>query len=132
VVGLSAGVEAALAGYDWPGNVRELRNVIERAAALCAGPVLEPDDLPDAVRGTRRSERSEPPADTPTVVYVEDGTPPPTLAKSKQEVEIRRILEALARHNNNRVHTAAELGISRIALYKKLHKYGLMKAQAQE
>jgi formate hydrogenlyase transcriptional activator len=27
--------------YSWPGNVRELQNVIERAAILARGPVLE-------------------------------------------------------------------------------------------
>jgi DNA-binding NtrC family response regulator len=30
-----------LAAYDWPGNVRELENVVERAAILARGPVLE-------------------------------------------------------------------------------------------
>jgi DNA-binding protein Fis len=32
------------------------------------------------------------------------------------------------KNNNNRLRTAAELGISRMSLYKKLHKYGLMEA----
>ncbi|WP_441291657.1 sigma 54-interacting transcriptional regulator [Sorangium sp. KYC3313] len=37
---------AALEAYAWPGNVRELRNVIERAAVLCAGESVLPADLP--------------------------------------------------------------------------------------
>ncbi|WP_437480023.1 sigma 54-interacting transcriptional regulator [Sorangium sp. So ce1014] len=37
---------AVLEAYFWPGNVRELRNVIERAAVLCAGDSVEPVDLP--------------------------------------------------------------------------------------
>ncbi|WP_437524550.1 sigma 54-interacting transcriptional regulator [Sorangium sp. So ce726] len=37
---------AALEAYSWPGNVRELRNVIERAAVLCAGELVLPADLP--------------------------------------------------------------------------------------
>ncbi|WP_437544171.1 sigma 54-interacting transcriptional regulator [Sorangium sp. So ce367] len=37
---------AALEAYAWPGNVRELRNVIERAAVLCAGESVLAADLP--------------------------------------------------------------------------------------
>jgi DNA-binding protein Fis len=32
----------------------------------------------------------------------------------------------LVRHGNNRLRAAAELGVSRMTLYKKLHKFGLM------
>ena len=37
-----------------------------------------------------------------------------------------RISQALEKHGNNRLRTASELGISRMTLYKKLYKYGLM------
>ncbi|MCP5127620.1 MAG: hypothetical protein H6973_18950 [Gammaproteobacteria bacterium] len=30
--------------YSWPGNIRELQNVIERAAILARGPLLEIDN----------------------------------------------------------------------------------------
>jgi DNA-binding NtrC family response regulator len=40
----------ALCAYPWPGNVRQLRNVIERAGALCARPLVEFSDLPEAIR----------------------------------------------------------------------------------
>ena len=30
-----------LTAYSWPGNVRELQNVVERAAILADGPVIE-------------------------------------------------------------------------------------------
>ena len=51
---------------------------------------------------------------------------PCTLEQTKDEAESRRIVEALEKHRNNRLRAAAELGISRMALYKKMHRYGLM------
>jgi DNA-binding NtrC family response regulator len=36
----------ALSAHEWKGNVRELEHAIEHAAALTAGPVLLPEDLP--------------------------------------------------------------------------------------
>jgi transcriptional regulator with GAF, ATPase, and Fis domain len=44
---LSFGQDAmqAILTHAWPGNVRELRNVVERAAALCDGPVITRADL---------------------------------------------------------------------------------------
>jgi len=45
--------------------------------------------------------------------------------RSKFKAEINAIVEALERNNNNRARTAKDLGISRVTLYKKLHKYGL-------
>jgi TyrR family helix-turn-helix protein len=38
---LSAGAVQKLCCHNWPGNVRELKNVIERAAILCEGDVIE-------------------------------------------------------------------------------------------
>jgi DNA-binding NtrC family response regulator len=60
VTGIQPEALQALAGYDWPGNIRELRNVIERAIALCQGPEVCREDLPEAIR---RLGRSRPAAD---------------------------------------------------------------------
>jgi DNA-binding NtrC family response regulator len=126
VRGLSPAAVRALEGYAWPGNVRELRNVIERAVALCPGPEVQPRDLPEAVR----TAQSRPPAPASAWPALAAPAPlpaqPTTLAQTREETEIRRIQEALVKHRNNRRRAAAELGISRMALYKKLHKYGLM------
>ena len=48
-----------------------------------------------------------------------------TLAQIKEAAEIVRIKEALTKHSNNRLRAARELGISRMGLYKKLHRYAL-------
>jgi formate hydrogenlyase transcriptional activator len=50
-----------LQAYDWPGNIRELQNVIERAAILTSGTVIEADVV------TIRAE-SHPPAAAPSEV----------------------------------------------------------------
>jgi NtrC-family two-component system response regulator AlgB len=50
VTGIHPEALRALCDYAWPGNVRQLRNVIERAVALAAGPLLELADLPEAIR----------------------------------------------------------------------------------
>lgn len=45
-VGTSPETMHRLVRYRWPGNVRELENVIERAAILTNGTMIEIDDLP--------------------------------------------------------------------------------------
>jgi two-component system response regulator PilR (NtrC family) len=58
VRGFSAAALGSLRSYSWPGNVRELRNVVERAVALCRGPDVLLEDLPDIVAG--RPKTAEP------------------------------------------------------------------------
>jgi DNA-binding NtrC family response regulator len=124
VKGFSPTALAALAEYDWPGNIRELRNVVERLVALSDGPLIEATDLPEAIR---YPGRNSPRALVPVIAPVTPvPTAPPTLTESKEEFEIRRILEALHRNRNNRRLTATELGLSRNGFYKKLRRYGLM------
>jgi two-component system response regulator HydG len=123
VAGLTGEALEALRAYRWPGNVRELRNVLERAVALCAGPLVGLRDLPEAVRCPTTGQGllvGPRPVAAPSA--------PVTLRQSKAEAEVRRIGEALRKHGNNRLRAAAELGISRMGLYKKLHKYGLMQS----
>jgi two-component system response regulator HydG len=123
VVGLGPQVLRALEAYDWPGNLHELRNVVERAVALCAGPEVGLEDLPEGVRAALATAAPLPRLALPPA---EGAEAPRTLAQSKREAEVRCLLEALRLSGNNRCRAARALGISRIALYKKLQKYGLM------
>jgi DNA-binding NtrC family response regulator len=102
-VSLSADAEAALLAHDWPGNVRELRNVLERALLFATSPTLEASDLGLA---------------TPPSV---DDTSPLTLKQS-----IRQTLEnALAAHGHDVALAAAQLDVSRSALYKMIRRHGI-------
>jgi DNA-binding NtrC family response regulator len=124
VIGISPDALQILEKYTWPGNVRELRNVIERVAVLCGGRIVTPADLPEALRESApESLTSAAPAlPAPTAVASVSSASP---AEGGPEDEVWRICEALRKHRNNRVRAAAELGMSRVSLYKKLHKYGL-------
>ena len=46
VKSISPGALRLLLAHDWPGNVRELQGVLERAAAMADGGVIEAADLP--------------------------------------------------------------------------------------
>ena len=109
--------------YDWPGNVRELRNLIEHSVTLCTQAEIRIEDLPDSVVKSRPvlnenghgHPRSSPISHWAAAPWHRSNARP-----------IARITEALEKHSNNRLRAASELGISRMTLYKKLYKYGLM------
>ena len=122
VHGITPEAIQTLQEFDWPGNVRELRNVIERAVALCRGPLIQFVDLPETIRFANGRDRPPIPIATQESVVNHSAM---TLAESKEIAEVIRIKEALVKHNNNRLRAADELGISRMGLYKKLYKYGL-------
>ena len=84
-------------------------------AALCEDAEVGLRDLPPPVLESSASPRAG-----------ANGHNGRTLNQSREEAEVERINEALRKHRNNRQRAAAELGISRMGLYKKLHKYGLI------
>ncbi|MGF1580891.1 MAG: sigma-54 interaction domain-containing protein [Gemmataceae bacterium] len=119
---IAPNVLRTLTEYHWPGNIRELRNTMERAVALAPGPEIQLSDLPPRLVSpkTARTPRPE------ILISARQEPREATIAETKEEAEIARIIQALEKHNNNRLRAAKELGISRMGLYKKLHKYGLM------
>jgi transcriptional regulator with PAS, ATPase and Fis domain len=53
-VAVSPSAAEAMAVYEWPGNVRQLGRVLERAIALCTGPVIAVSDLPQEISNDYR------------------------------------------------------------------------------
>jgi transcriptional regulator of acetoin/glycerol metabolism len=101
---LSDAALSALRQYRWPGNVRELNHVIERAVLMARGDTIEPVDLRlDATHATSEA----------------------VLARTLDDIEREAIEQALGRNDGNVVAAAAELGVSRSALYRRMEKFGL-------
>jgi len=102
-----------LLGYRWPGNVRELIHVIQRAAALAGGEVIDVASLPEQVRDERNRHTPEP---------TDEGL---SLRDALSALEKRMIERALERAAGNRSEAARQLGIGRPHLYAKMEEYGI-------
>ena len=95
------GAERALLRHPWPGNVRELRNAVQRAALL-SGERIEAEAL-----GLQPSAA-------------------PAMAHGAGDEPDRAAIEAaLARSGGIVAQAAAELGLSRQALYRRLDRLGI-------
>ncbi len=114
VKGMSDEALAKLLAYRFPGNVRELENVIERAAALTRGPVIQVESLPRSVL-----EREEPEA---AARIPRDGV---DLDRLMEEYERSLILEALRPAGGVKKKAAKLLGISFRSLRYRLEKLGI-------
>jgi DNA-binding NtrC family response regulator len=105
----------ALENFPWPGNIRQLENFVQQAVLLSSGPELLLEHLPQQVRDYRASHRA-------TTVSAR----PDTLVHNREMLERNMIQRILEKNGYSRARAATALGISRVTLYKKMKKYGLM------
>ena len=102
-------VMGRLEGYPWPGNIRELQNFVERVSVLMTA--HQPDGRAEALLEELVVLQRE----------GQDATAPlPSLPPERQV-----LVEALLRNGRAVGRTAAELGISRTTLWRKLKQYGI-------
>ncbi|MEL7638615.1 MAG: sigma 54-interacting transcriptional regulator [Solidesulfovibrio sp.] len=90
-----------LLAHDYPGNIRELENIIEYAAILCQGRVIEPCHLPEHLRGGASGRAC-------------------ARARTMAEIRFQAAREAVDRHSGNRNAACRELGISKDTLRRIL------------
>jgi len=100
---LGEAARASLLRHAWPGNVRELKNVMQRAKLLAANEVITPADL-----GLPGASVAAPP-----------------IASSDAEPDREAIEQALARAGGTIAQAAADLGLSRQALYRRMDRLGI-------
>lgn len=91
--------------YNWPGNIRELQHAIERAIILSDENKLSTNDFLLQTNSTTPSNEDD--------------------NLNLSEMEKRLILKALDKNSGNVTRAAKELGLDRLALYRRLQKYGL-------
>jgi two-component system response regulator AtoC len=111
-----------LENYAWPGNIRELENVLERAAIVCGGQTIKPQNLPaDMLAKNDASAQLMPNSNN-----VLSQTHSLSLPQAVQAVEMQLIGEALKQSNDNKSRAAKLLDISERSLWYKLSRYHLM------
>ena len=111
----------ALKRYSWPGNIRELKNHVRRAVLFCENGELTTGDLSPAILRSQFCESAESP---------EAGGSRSrwTLSDRVAQTEKEMLQQALRAHDNNRTATAKALGLSRVGLYKKLRRLGIVQS----
>lgn len=110
-----------LTSYDWPGNVRELQNEMQRAVAMVdGGDTIELEHLGERLRARAPQATVDTDAsDIPTVPFAHG------LRDAKAQFEAQYITTVLREHGGNVSRAAQEMGLSRIALHRKIKEYGI-------
>ena len=133
---IAASVIKSLEKYHWPGNVRELENAILRAHVMAKSDAILLADLPPEISGS-----GAPPPSAATGTAGEAATTDAAaLARqlfqwAKRDpklkiipaVERELVIQALKETNNNQVHAAKMLGITRATLRKRIEKFGILR-----
>jgi DNA-binding NtrC family response regulator len=109
-----------LCTYPWPGNVRELQNCIERAVILTEGDAIHPRHLNLSFR-----QPAAAPAVSPWEQIDLSGTLPVALRRVTEEVERRKITQALQDAGGNKTQVADALHVTYKVLLQKLKAYGI-------
>lgn len=113
-------VLATLVRRHWPGNVRELKNVVERAAILSSEEVTMAD-LPEDPHLDPFAEEVPSAPSLPSAGK-------PTLREVRERAERDHIVSVLTEHDWNVSRAAADLGVERTNLHKKIRAYGIKRA----
>lgn len=109
IIGMTDAVKDILNKYRWPGNVRELQNVIEYAMTMENTSYLRVESLPDRIKTSQASYN---------------------LLEEMEKELIDKALKKYGWSDEAKGLAAAELGISRSTIYRKILKYHLKKSSS--
>jgi two-component system response regulator FlrC len=116
----SSAAAAKLTEYHWPGNVRELTNLVQRAAVLSDGSVIEAEHLLFETAPARVASVDLPLPVEALAVAEDEASQVVSLEEDLRAREREVIFEALRSGGGSREAAAARLGISPRTLRHKL------------
>ena len=130
-LGVTDDALALLMQHGWPGNVRQLQNALFRAAVLCEGDALTPQDFPQIAAHIQAGSASivpmrpraagQPHRDGAGITLFEgDGH-----VRQLAEIEADVIRLAIGHYRGRMTEVARRLGIGRSTLYRKLAELGI-------
>jgi PAS domain S-box-containing protein len=108
ITGVDTATLQILMCHNYPGNIRELENIVEHAFVLCSTGLIQARHLPGSLAGQ------------PLAANDQD-----TLTHTLNTTEAIAIMNALKRHNYNRLAAARALGMHKSTLFRKIRKLGL-------
>ncbi len=123
VKGLSREALRVMMDHDWPGNVREMQNALEHAFVLVQGNTIEVEDLPASI--TKPASLESVSDKTQMIADANESPPPQKTRGGRLKISKQELIEVLETHGWNQTKTAETLGISRVALWKKMKKFDL-------
>jgi DNA-binding NtrC family response regulator len=115
-MGFTSAALGELSQHSWPGNVRELRAVVEQAAILASGALIEACDVGACLNEWQCAKEAE--AASPV------SAAPILGSRSLDEVQRDMVLRTVERFRGNLTKAAHELGIARSTLRHRLRRYG--------
>jgi PAS domain S-box-containing protein len=110
IEGLTPAAMQLVMRHDFPGNVRELENLVEHSFVLCRNRWIDVEHLPDEVVPEGQAGRAGQMSD---------------LNSPLRQAEVDAIHAALKDNAGHLGRTAAQLGISRTTLWRKMSRHGI-------
>ena len=137
IVGFTAEAMDSLLSYNYPGNVREMSNIVEYAVNMCKkkkvdlehlpGYIFEPVPPPPVETESSETDQFDPkPSQVQPLEQSSSKVLPDQKRESWNDIERQMLIDTLKEHFGSRKKVASHLQWTRMKLWRKMKKYGLL------